>query len=232
MNNTFMQSNKQDFAGDKKVGESLFTPWEKKLVVWAVPKVPRAIHTYHLTLCTIPISLLIILFGYLAHSETQWLWGMSAMIFLQWVTDGLDGAVGRMRDEGFIKWGYYMDHFLDYVFLCAILIGYMLMLPDGSKWIHFFVLAVFGAFMVNSYLQFAATNEFRIAYLGIGPTEIRLVFIIINTLIILLGRTHMVGALPYILAFSFLGLCVVVYRTSKHIWDMDMRIKAEKTKNG
>lgn len=226
-----MQPRNIAFAGDKKVGGSFLTPWETKLAAWAVPRVPRAIRTYHLTLCTIPISLLIILFGYLAHYETQWLWGMSAMIFMQWVTDGLDGAVGRIRDEGFIKWGFYMDHFLDYVFLCAILIGYMLMLPDGSKWIHFFVLAVFGAFMVNSYLSFAATNEFRITYLGIGPTEIRLLFIIINTLIIFLGRTHMVGTLPYVLAFSFLGLCVVVYRTSKYIWDIDMGIKAERSRN-
>lgn len=207
------------------------TPWEAKLVVWAAPRVPRAIRTYHLTLCTIPISLLIILFGYLAHFQIQWLWGMSAMIFMQWVTDGLDGAVGRMRDEGFIKWGFYMDHFLDYIFLCAILIGYMLMLPDESKWIHFFVLAVFGAFMVNSFLSFSATNEFRIAYLGIGPTEVRLVFIAINTLLIFFSRTYMVWALPYVLGFSFLGLCFIVYRTSKHLWELDMRIKAEKSRD-
>lgn len=221
---------KEVFAGDKKVGSSFFTPWEIKLAKWAVPKVPKAIRTYHLTLCTIPISLSIVLFGFLARFDMNWLWGMSLMIFLQWVTDGLDGAVGRARDEGFIKWGYYMDHFLDYIFLCAILIGYMLMLPDNFKYIHFFVLAVFGAFMVNSYLSFAATNEFRIAHLGIGPTEIRLVFIIINTLLIFFGRTHMVGALPYILAFSTLGLCYIVFKTSKQIWDMDMRIKADKTR--
>lgn len=226
-----MQPTKTIFAGDKKVGGSLLTPLESRLVRWAVPKVPDFIRTYHLTLCTIPISFFIVLFGFLARYDAAWLWGMSFMIFMQWVTDGLDGAVGRAREEGFIKWGYYMDHFLDYIFLCSILIGYMLMLPDNFKYIHFFVLAVFGAFMVNSYLSFAATNEFRIAHLGIGPTEIRLVFIIINTLLIFFGRTHMVGALPYVLVFSSLGLCYIVFKTSKQIWDIDTQVMAEKSRS-
>lgn len=220
-----MQNDNEQFAGDKKDGQSLLTPIEIKLAPWAVNKVPMFIHTYHLTLATIPISLLIVLFGYLAKYDINWLWGVSIMIFCQWVTDGLDGAVGRARNEGFIKWGYYMDHFLDYIFLCAVLIAYMLMLPDQSKWIHFFVLAVCGAFMVNAYLAFAAINRFRIAHLGIGPTEIRIVFIIINTLLIIFGKTYMAGALPYILGLATLGLCVVVYRTQKQIWAMDMEIK-------
>lgn len=215
------------FAGDKKVGASFLGAYEAKLIAWAIPKVPLWLRTYHLTLMTIPISLLIVVFGYLARSDTSWLWGMSSMIFLQWVTDGLDGAVGRARNEGLIKWGYYMDHFLDYIFLCAILIAYMLMIPDQSKYVHFFVLAVFGAYMVNSYLAFAATDEFRIAYSGIGPTEIRIVFIVINTLLIAFGQTHLAATLPFVLALSTVGLCVVVYHTQKHIWDIDMRNKKE-----
>lgn len=220
-----MSHNEEAFAGHKKDGQSLLGDIEKKAIDWAVPKIPESIRTYHLTLCTIPISLLIVLFGYMAKFNDHWLWLVSVLIFLQWVTDGLDGAVGRARNEGFIKWGYYMDHFLDYIFLCAILIAYMLMLPDQSKWIHFFVLAVFGAFMVNAYLDFAATNRFRIAYYGIGPTEVRITFIVINTLLILVGKTYMSGALPYILGLATLGLCVVVFRTQKIIWALDMEEK-------
>ena len=79
--------------------------------------------------------------------------------------------------------------------------------------------------MVNSYLSFAVTNRFKFAYFGIGPTEIRIVFILINTLLILFGRTYLSSALPFVLAISFLGLCVVVYHTQKDIWAMDMKIK-------
>lgn len=79
--------------------------------------------------------------------------------------------------------------------------------------------------MVNSFLSFAATNEFKISYLGIGPTEVRLIFIIINSLIILFGKTYMAPALPLILIFSLLGLIVTVYRTQKYLWKIDMNKK-------
>ncbi len=211
----------EPFGGDKKVGQSIFGPLEQRLIQRCVPAVPSFIRSHHLTLASIPISMLIIGCSYLSKTNIHWLWAVSVLIALQWMTDSLDGAVGRARNEGLIRWGYYMDHLLDYFFLAAILIGYMLLLPVGFRTLHFFVLAIFGAFMVNSYLAFATTNQFRISYLGIGPTEIRLVFILTNTLLIFFGKTHLVGALPYVLAVSFFGLIVVIYRTQKELWEVD-----------
>ncbi|MFC1732838.1 CDP-alcohol phosphatidyltransferase family protein [candidate division KSB1 bacterium] len=216
------KSKKEKFAGDKKVGKGLFSSPEKWIVDRYVSKVPKSIETYHLTYMTILWSALIIGFSYLAKNNINWLWLVSVMIFFQYITDLFDGAVGRYRDTGLIKWGYYMDHFLDFIFLCSILIGYALILPGSFDYTLLFVLAIFGAFMVSSYLSFAATNEFKIHYLGIGPTEVRLIFIIINTLLIIFGKTYMAIALPYVLAFSFLGLVIVVYRNQRKIWKIDM----------
>lgn len=217
----------QPFGGDKKVGQSFLHAPEQVVIQALAPRVPAWIRSHHLTLTSIPISLLIILCSYLGKESDAWLWAVSALIALQWLTDSLDGAVGRLRKEGLIKWGYYMDHLLDFFFLAAILIGYMLLLPDNSKWIHFFVLAIFGGFMVNSYLAFAATNKFQVTYLGFGPTEMRLIFILINTLLIFFGKTYMAFALPYILGFAVLSLIVVIYRTQKEIWGMDMEAKRQ-----
>ena len=216
---------KEEFAGDRKKGESLFHNIEKKFIDKYVSKIPIFIKSYQLTLTTILWCFLIILFSYLAKNNINWLWGVSACIFLQYITDSFDGALGRYRNSGLIKWGYYMDHFLDYIFLCSILIGYSLILPINFIYYLFFILAIFGAFMVNSFLSFAATNEFKISYLKIGPTEVRLIFIIINALLILFGKTYMVKALPYVLIISTLGLIVVVYRTQKYIWKLDMKNK-------
>lgn len=213
------------FAGDKKVGKGLFSSVEKKIVDKYVSKVPKFIETYHLTYMTILWSALIIGFSFLAMNNIHWLWLVSLMILFQYITDLFDGAVGRYRNTGLIKWGYYMDHFLDFIFLCSVLIGYAIILPGKFDYILFFVLAIFGAFMVNSYLAFAATNQMRIHYLGIGPTEVRFIFIIINTLLIFFGKTYMGMALPYIFGFSFLGLVLVVYRNQKKIWKIDMENK-------
>lgn len=213
------------FSGDKKAGRSLLSRPEQKFRDWLVPKIPRRIETYHLTLTTLLWSLLIILFSFLARHDIRWLWAVSLMIFLQYVTDLLDGAVGRTRNTGLVKWGYYMDHLLDYVFMCSILIGYSMLLPDHFKYVLFFILALFGAFMINSFLSFAATNEFQITYMGVGPTEIRLVFIAVNTLLILCGKTYMVRVLPYVLGFSTFGLFITAYRTQRKLWRIDMRAR-------
>jgi len=198
---------------------------EQRFIVWALPYVPKWAETYHLTLASVPICLLLILFAFLATDDIRWLWGMSAMIALQWLTDSLDGSVGRVRNTGLIRWGYYMDHLLDYFFLAALMIGYMILLPDKSKWMFFFVFALFAGFMVHSYLSMAATNKFRVSHFGIGPTEIRLVFILINTLLILFGKTHLVFALPFVLGFAFVGMIFMIYREQRAIWAMDMARK-------
>jgi archaetidylinositol phosphate synthase len=213
------------FPGDTKVGTSLFHGPEQRFINWAVVRIPPWIKSYHLTLATIPISIAIIVFSFLAKLDDEWLWGVSVMIVIQWMTDTLDGSVGRLRKEGLVRWGYYMDHFLDYIFLCTILIGYMVLLPDTSKFLHFFILALFGAFMVSAYLAVSASDRFRITFFGIGPTEIRLLFIVINTLLLIFGKTYLAVTLPYVLGASLIGLAVVVYHTQRELWGMDMSKK-------
>jgi len=213
------------FGGDKKFGKSILSTGETKLKNWLVPIVPKCIETYHLTLTTVLWSLLIIAFSFLAKYNIHWLLMVSLMIIFQYLTDLLDGEIGRRRNTGLIKWGFYMDHFLDYIFLFSILIGYSFLLPDQFNYILFFIMAMFGAFMVNSFLSFAATNEFKISYLGIGPTEIRLIFIVVNTLLIIFNKTYMAAALPFVLTFSAFGLFVVIFKTQKYLWKVDMAQK-------
>jgi phosphatidylglycerophosphate synthase len=214
----------EPFRGDQKVGLSLLGKIEKRFIESTWRYFPKWIEGYHLTLTTIVWSIGTVLFGFLAQYNNHWLWGSSLMLLLQWFTDSFDGALGRNRDTGIPRWGYYMDHFLDYIFLCSILIGYAFIVNDQFN-TQFFILAVFGGFMFSSHLAFAANNELKIEYLKIGPTEIRLIFILINTAIIFFGRTHLAWTLPYILILSVCGLIYTVYETQKRIWKKDMDIK-------
>jgi len=220
---------KDQFAGDKKIPmTSLLAKPERRFIDYWVPRFPRAIEGYHLTLMTIVWSGGMILFGYLAKGDIRWLWGSCAMLFLQWFTDSFDGSLGRHRDTGIPKWGYYMDHFLDYIFMCAILAGYSFILSPRARHLLFLVMPVYGAFMVSSYLSFAATNEFKITYLRLGPTELRILLILLNIAIMIFGIGFFEKALPYVLVVLFLGMSVVIFRTQKYIWKMDM---GEKGKN-
>lgn len=220
-----MSKTKDEFAGDKKVGKSILSNPENKLKHWAVPKIPSHIETYHLTMMTLVWSCLNVLFAFLAKSNLTYLWLVSLTIIFQYITDLFDGELGRQRDTGLVKWGFYMDHFLDYIFLASLVfVGYKIS-PAGLE-IWYFVLAILlGSFMVNSFLSFAATNEFQIYYYGIGPTETRVVFVLINTFIIINGTEKFEFLLPMLCLICFLGLVVNTYQIHKKLWKLDMQIK-------
>ena len=218
------------FKGDqKKPVNSITGQLEQRLIRSTIKKVPHWIEGYHLTLMTIPWSAGLIYFGYLAQSNLSWLWVSSFMIFLHWLTDSYDGALGRLRDTGIPKWGYHMDHFLDYVFLCAILIGYSFLFGESNVRNVFLIMAIAVGFMMNSYISFAATTEFKISFLGFGPTEGRILFILFNTYVIFFGvewvQRNLVWTIPFLLA----GLVAVIYRTQQYIWGVDMADKAART---
>lgn len=220
----------QQFAGASKSNNSILSPMERRLSPLIVPRIPAWLETYHLTLLTVVWVGLILLFSYLAARNINWLWGVSLMILFQYLTDHFDGKVGQHRQTGLVRWGYYMDHLLDYFFLSSVVIGYAFILPEKSRYQVLFLLAIFGAFLVNSFLAFSATERLKISYLKLGPTEFRVALIIINTLLILLGKRYMISGLKYVNAGALIGLIYVVYRTQKTIWQLDLLDKENQKK--
>ncbi len=214
------------FAGDKKVGQSILGPIETRFKNALVPHFPKWIETYHLTLTTILWSAGMVLFGWLTRRHPAWTFGMSVMLVLQYLTDLFDGALGRYRDTGLVKWGFFMDHFLDFIFSGSIVIAYAMMAPEEVSLYYFFGLILCsGGFMVNSFLNFASTNEFQICFWGIGPTEIRLVYVIINTIIFIWGVGIFKIWVPMLFVLNLLSLVVMIFRSQQRLWSIDMTVK-------
>jgi phosphatidylglycerophosphate synthase len=214
---------------DKKAPmKTWLSPHEKRFIQWLTPKFPAWVETWQLTMLTVPWSIGMIVFGWLAGKtgNLHWLWASSAMIFLQWFTDCFDGAIGRFKDTGLIKWGFFMDHFLDFVFMCSVFIGWAYLFEGLNHHLLWFMSLGMGCLMVNAFLGFGATNQFKITYLGTGPTEMRLYFIILNAAITFFGTGWLEKVLLYIFVAFWLGICTVIYRTQRAIWKLDMEIKA------
>jgi len=154
-------------------------------------------------------------------------------VFLQYITDLFDGAVGRKRNTGLVKWGFYMDHFLDYVFQCGLIIGYALIAQpaDNLEWWFFGILAITSGYMVNSFLCFAATNEFEIYFLGIGPTEIRIYFLLLNSFIILFDprREYFSLGVPIYAGLLAAGLLFLIWQSHAKLWAVDMEKKRKES---
>ncbi len=214
----------EEFHGKKHSEYSFSRRWEKKLIDLLTPLVPSWIETYHLTLFAFAWSTLAILSGCLAHTYSlSWLWLSTVCVCGHYITDILDGEVGRRRNTGLVRWGFYMDHFTDYLFLCSVIIGYSFLVPSQYNIYMLFALMVFGAYMVNCFLEFAATNKLNIAYFGIGPTEIRFLFIVINTALIVFGTSWIGKGVAVAAIGSTAILSLVVYKTQKKIWKLDKK---------
>ena len=217
----------QQFAGASKINNSFLTPFERQLATRVLPRIPSWLETYHLTMLTLVWSGLILYFSYLAARDLRWLWGVSAMVALQYVTDHYDGKIGKYRGTGLVRWGYYMDHLLDYLFLCSVIVGYSFILPEKSRFQILIMLAIFAGYEVSTFLAFASTDRLKISYLKFGPTEFRLALIVINGLLVQYGTRQMVNGLKYVNIGAAIGLVLMVYRTHKLIWQLDMKHKSE-----
>lgn len=215
----------EEFAGASKVNTSFLKPLERRLDPIVLPRIPTWIESHHLTLLTAVWCLGILGFSYLAAKDIRWLWAVSLMIVFQYITDHFDGKLGKYRDAGLERWGYYMDHLLDYFFLASVIIGYAFILPERSRYQLLFMLMLFGAYDMSTFLALAALEELKISYLKFGPTEFRLALVVLNGLLIQFGTRHMVSGLKYVNAGAFIGVCVLVFQTQKKAWQIDMARK-------
>lgn len=217
------------FTGDKKAPVvSLLAPLERRFIAWAVPKVPAWLRSHHLTYMTVVWSALLPLASFAAaYTEAlSWLWVAATAVFMQWVTDCLDGAVGRARNEGVRRWGFYMDHFLDYIFMACACGHFYFVVQEPWRDLYLLLVPLYAAFEVNSWLEYGATGTFRITYSGLGPTEVRLIVILSDVLFICgLGEAFTRHVLPLLMLVMVLLLLVLVKGASRRIWELDMREK-------
>jgi phosphatidylglycerophosphate synthase len=205
-----------------KSGKWIFREWEDRLRPFLAKYVPANVGTHHLTLMTLVWSFGVVLSGYLAQFNMQWLWLSSLMIVCQYITDLLDGTIGRLRNTGLVKWGYYMDHFLDYIFFTALILSYAYIFPSSENVVLVIIALIQIGFMVNIFLAYGSTSKLEISFAGFGPTEIRLLYIIFNIFLIFFGIAVPVALIAPFAIIMGTSLVVNVYLTQKAIWKLDM----------
>jgi archaetidylinositol phosphate synthase len=141
----------------------------------------------------------------LSNGDKTWLWAASALLVVHWLGDSLDGTLARVRKIERPKYGYYLDHLVDALATAVIGLGlglspYMLLAVGLVIVIAYLILSI------NTYLETHAFGVFALGYGGIGPTEVRLVLIGLNTLLALgVGLGFSVGDLG-LTVFDLIGL--------------------------
>jgi phosphatidylglycerophosphate synthase len=153
--------------------DSVLAAAEKRLLIWIARRLPRWITSDHLT----ALGLLAMAGAGLSFwiAETDPIVGAGLVVLcliLNWFGDSLDGTVARVRDQQRPRYGYYVDHVIDLagtamLFAGLAASGYM------SPTIATLVVAAFFLVSAETYLATHARGVFKMAFIGIGPTELR-----------------------------------------------------------
>ncbi len=133
---------------------------------------------------------LVIASGYiLATRNLAFLWLASAGYLINWYGDSMDGSLARYRNIERPKYGYYVDHVVDIVneFIVIMALGV-------SSLVHFEVaaLALIGYLMlsIHTFLRTYVDEIFKISFGKLGPTEVRVIIIGINTTVFFLNNPN------------------------------------------
>ena len=217
-----VEISRQNLSGEIRTNAAFLKPVGDAIRRQLAHRVPASIETSHLTLLTIPFALVVLLGGYLARENVHWLWLVSLVILIQYVTDVLDGEIGRIRQTGLVRWGFYMDHFGDFVFGSAVIGSYMLLFPNLFP-VLVGLLVVTTGFYLHEALTCICTGEYNVyGYHGIGWEETRLLVILGNALIALVRPAWIDWVFVGALLFFAFGLAQQIYRTQRLLWQRDI----------
>ena len=176
-------------ANSKRELTFLLANVERPVLLWLAPRVPRSIRSNHLTALGTLGALGTGVAYALTKYDARWLWVASAMLLVNWLGDSLDGTLARFRNTQRPKYGYYLDHVVDAFSTTVIGLGIGLS-PYVDLAIALGLVVVYLALSINVYLESSVFGVFKISYGRIGPTEVRLLLIILNTLLLLFPRPH------------------------------------------
>ena len=187
----------------KRIQTSVLNSLEKKILVRMAKMQPRWMTSDILTFIGI-VGSVIVAVGYaLSNYDISWLWLASFGFVVNWYGDSLDGTLARVRSTQRPIYGFYLDHCVDGLSMAVMCIGAGL-----SEMLNLYIaMAVLVAYLLLSisvYINAHLKGEFKLTFAGMGPTEFRLIMIIVNTLFIYVAPLR-----DFTTSFNCLGTEVV-----------------------
>jgi len=166
---------------------------ERTALRWVAERLPARVLPDHLTLLGVLAAFGITAAYALSAGSSAWLWAASALLVIHWLGDSLDGTLARVRGIERPRYGYYLDHLVDAIATACIGIG-MGLSPHMLLALGFGVVVAYLVLSINTYLETQALGTFALGYGRVGPTEIRVLLIALNTALALGLAPHVVVA--------------------------------------
>ncbi len=185
-----MSSN--NFQDATREQTSILAPLERAALRGLARRMPARVNSDHLSLLGLVAMLFAGVFYAASGRNPLLLHVVNLCIFLNWFGDSLDGTLARYRNHLRPRYGFYVDHIIDtfgtmFLIFGLALSGYMTERVAAATLIVFLMLAI------NSYLAAYTLGIFKISHGKLGPTEIRLVIMIGNLVLLHSAHTRIFG---------------------------------------
>lgn len=167
--------------------ESFLGTSERAVLDWLCRRLPLWVSPDVMTAVAIVGAFTIAGAYALTNIDPAFLWLASFGLFLHWLGDSLDGSIARYRHIERPRYGYFVDHSIDG--LSVFLIGFGIGLsPYVRLDVALLTLSSYLLILILVFVRTSVTGEFRMAYFRIGSTEIRLVMVLANVVVYLIGN--------------------------------------------
>ncbi len=200
----------------KRIQTSVLNGVEKKVLVWLAERQPRWMTSDILTGIGVVGAVVVALGYFLSNYRIEWLWLASLGFVINWYGDSLDGTLARVRKTQRPIYGFYLDHNIDGVTMAIMCVGAGLSVML-NLYIAMAVLAVYLLLSISVYINAHLKGEFKLTYAGMGPTEFRLIMIVVNTLFIFANSLRewsvnftVAGVSVTFGVFDFIGLAILL----------------------
>jgi archaetidylinositol phosphate synthase len=160
---------------------------EKKILDYIAARMHKYVTADQMSLLALGGAVMGSIAYIMAGQNLNWLLLACLGIFIHWFGDSLDGRTARLRNENRPLYGHYLDHILDA--LSAVIICFGISVSEitlQSTWV--WIMVIFLLLMIHSYLKASVTGVFELSMERLGGTEVRILLIILNLVILISGN--------------------------------------------
>lgn len=193
-----------------RIQENLLARAERRLLTWLCARMPPWVFPDLLSV-TGMVGAVMIFGGYLASGGSRdWLWVCIAGYVVHWFGDSLDGSLARFRKIERPRYGYFLDHSCDGLATAMIVLGIGVS-PYVALEAALLGLAGYLLLSIHAFLSVRVLGELPLTYLNLGPTEVRVILVVLTLAFLIFGVPQPVwnGATSFDLVAWGAGLLMI-----------------------
>lgn len=195
--------------------QNILAPLEKRVLAWLAHRMPPWVNSDHLTLLGFAGMILTGASYYLARVNPAFLVAASGFLAVNWFGDSLDGTLARVRQRQRPRYGFYVDHIID-AFGTLFLIGGLGLSGYMTPVIAMILLITYFLLNIELYLATYAIGVFRLSFGIWGPTELRIVMmagnlvLLVKPEVVIAGNSRLLCDVAALVAIAGMAVMVLV----------------------